>query len=119
MFYAKAGTSGKKRTYHFSEMSRPVSRNADKKDIDESKSDVAPCSSSNHFAIYDVKGAKPQIRNIFDACERGNHQAIMKFAKDKDFEIDAKVSQMFCHFLLMHIVFWLVLRSSNRICILN
>lgn len=72
--------------------SEAVKNAADKHDPDESKSSNLTASTSNrHFAIYDVKGAKPQIRNIFDACERGDHRAIMSFAKDKDFDIDAKV----------------------------
>ncbi|MCO5595450.1 hypothetical protein L7F22_049492 [Adiantum nelumboides] len=71
--------------------SEAAKSSADKHDADEGKSSNLTTSASNrHFAIYDVKGAKPQIRNIFDACERGDHRAIMSFAKDKDFDIDAK-----------------------------
>lgn len=74
-------------------MNKPESqkKNTEKQDNEEQKNSPFVASSSNrHFAIYDVKGAKPQIRNIFDACERGDHRSIMSFAKDKDFDIDAK-----------------------------
>ncbi|MCO5553321.1 hypothetical protein L7F22_006842 [Adiantum nelumboides] len=71
--------------------SEAAKSSVDKHDADEGKSSNLTTSASNrHFAIYDVKGAKPHIRNIFDACERGDHRTIMSFAKDKDFDVDAK-----------------------------
>eukprot|EP01018_Ginkgo_biloba_P023312 Gb_30524 [translate_table: standard] len=51
---------------------------------------AVPVRSKGSFAIYDVQGTKQKIKNIFDACERGNYKAIMAFAKGKDFDVDAK-----------------------------
>ena len=58
---------------------------------DEIKSNHTGGPSSRHFAIYDVKGTKAQMRNIFDACERGDHKAVMSYAKEKNFDVEAKV----------------------------
>ncbi|KAJ7568440.1 hypothetical protein O6H91_01G033000 [Diphasiastrum complanatum] len=45
---------------------------------------------NRQYAIYEVEGLKQKITNIFDACEVGDHRALMRYAKTKDFEIDAK-----------------------------
>ena len=69
--------------------SRSTSSSAPKSDETKSSNSGGP--SSRHFAIYDVKGTKTQIRNIFDACERGDHKSVMRYAKERDFDVEAKV----------------------------
>eukprot|EP00249_Psilotum_nudum_P003956 c17473_g1_i4 orf=210-863(-) len=66
-------------------------KNEDSRALDGKSGNKSTSALSNRqFAIYELRGAKPPIRTIFDACERGEHKVVMSFARDKDFDIDAK-----------------------------